>query len=122
MFLNLCKSNQVNMLRQRVSVSQQRAYNILVAHYSTDRSSDMANEFPKKSMTEDLIARYQQHLNVKALQPLYDSASPRSDLSKVAIVSAGMSGLYSALLLKKYEVDVKIFEATDRVGGRVYTH
>ena len=35
-----------------------------------------------------------------------------------------MSGLYSALLLKENQPDVqvKIFEATDRVGGRVYTH
>lgn len=35
-----------------------------------------------------------------------------------------MAGLYSALLFQQYElpVMVKIFEAADRVGGRVYTH
>ena len=46
-------------------------------------------------------------------------------LKRVGIVGGGMAGLYSALLLKqqlKGNVSVKIFEATDRVGGRVYTH
>ena len=44
--------------------------------------------------------------------------------STVGIVGAGAAGLYSALLLKKYrpDISVTIYEASDRVGGRVYTH
>jgi monoamine oxidase len=97
------------MLRQRLAVLQQRSCKLLVAHYSTDTS-----------IASDIATRYREYLNEKT-QPL-QSPTPRSNLNNVAIVGAGMSGLYSALLLKKHGLDVKIFEATDRVGGRVYTH
>lgn len=38
---------------------------------------------------------------------------------KVAIVGAGFAGLRAADVLLKQNVDVTIFEARDRVGGRV---
>ncbi|KAF8273500.1 hypothetical protein EI94DRAFT_1239526 [Lactarius quietus] len=40
----------------------------------------------------------------------------------VGIVGGGMAGLYAGLLLQNYGHRVRIFEGTDRVGGRVYTH
>ena len=42
----------------------------------------------------------------------------------VGIVGAGISGLTAALLIKCYlpNYTVKIFEATDRVGGRIHTY
>ncbi len=109
------------MLRQRLVAIQQCSYKLLVAHHSTDNSTVMTNEFPKNSITQDLAVRCQQYFNGKSPQ-LLDCPHQPHDLKKVAIVGAGMSGLYSALLLKKDNVNVKIFEATDRVGGRVYTH
>ena len=44
--------------------------------------------------------------------------------STVGIVGAGAAGLYSALLLKRYrpDISVKILEASDRVGGCIYTY
>jgi phytoene dehydrogenase-like protein len=40
----------------------------------------------------------------------------------VGIVGAGISGLYTALLLRREGHKVTIFEAADRVGGRIYTY
>ncbi|WP_419906969.1 FAD-dependent oxidoreductase [Hoeflea sp.] len=43
------------------------------------------------------------------------------DLKKVAIVGAGMSGLSAASRLAAEGVEVTIFEARDRIGGRIWT-
>ncbi len=75
--------------------------------------------------------RYQDQLDkVVGLCRNYDT--PAKDLCheslppslRVGIVGAGMSGLYSALLLQQNVpgVKVKIFEASDRVGGAVFTY
>ncbi|KAI0285581.1 hypothetical protein BC826DRAFT_1093616 [Russula brevipes] len=40
----------------------------------------------------------------------------------VGIVGGGVAGLYAALLLQRAGHLVHIFEGTDRLGGRVYTH
>jgi len=40
----------------------------------------------------------------------------------VGIVGGGMAGLYAAVLLQRAGHVVHIFEGTDRIGGRIYTH
>jgi monoamine oxidase len=40
---------------------------------------------------------------------------------KIIIVGAGMAGLVSASLLKQAGHDVTILEASERMGGRIYT-
>lgn len=40
----------------------------------------------------------------------------------VGIVGGGISGLYSALLLLREGHDVTVYEASNRLGGRIYTH
>lgn len=40
---------------------------------------------------------------------------------KVAVIGAGISGLRTAMLLEKQGVEVEVFEARDRVGGRTWT-
>ncbi|KAG8691046.1 hypothetical protein FRC08_010283 [Ceratobasidium sp. 394] len=41
---------------------------------------------------------------------------------QVGIIGAGVAGLYAAMLLRDQGHEVHLFEATNRVGGRVYTH
>lgn len=40
----------------------------------------------------------------------------------VGIVGGGISGLYSALVLRREGHHVTIFESNNRIGGRIYTH
>lgn len=40
----------------------------------------------------------------------------------VGIFGAGMAGLYTAMILESLGITYEIMEASDRIGGRVYTH
>jgi hypothetical protein len=40
----------------------------------------------------------------------------------VGIIGAGMAGLYTAMILKDLGISCEILEASDRPGGRIYTH
>jgi NADPH-dependent 2,4-dienoyl-CoA reductase/sulfur reductase-like enzyme len=69
--------------------------------------------------------------NVSFSKPSREGKRPDADLShgpekdkvRIAIVGAGATGLYLAMLLKsrKYN-NVDIYEASDRIGGRCYTY
>lgn len=43
-------------------------------------------------------------------------------LFDVGIVGAGMAGLYTGMILDSLKIRYHIIEASDRIGGRVYTH
>ena len=83
-------------------------------------------------MSVPLLDQYQSYLDKQAtknqpFQPTEDvqiAEAVKKLPRKLCIVGAGMAGLYSALMLKHYniKVEVKIFEANERIGGRVHTH
>ncbi|KAK7036273.1 hypothetical protein R3P38DRAFT_2771756 [Favolaschia claudopus] len=54
--------------------------------------------------------------------PLMQLSERRPPKLKVGIVGGGIAGLYAALLLQNQGHLVRIFEGTDRVGGRIHTH
>jgi len=51
---------------------------------------------------------------------LLSCAKPAKD-AQVVVVGAGLSGLNAAVLLQDQGVDVVVLEASERIGGRVYT-
>ena len=72
----------------------------------------------------DLLEKYRKYIIMK-LEYAKDEHEEKSGKPiSVGIVGGGISGLYSALLLQHYipNVNVKIFEANNRVGGRICTY
>ncbi|KAL8788392.1 MAG: hypothetical protein Q9195_007310 [Heterodermia aff. obscurata] len=43
-------------------------------------------------------------------------------MKSIGVVGGGISGLYAALLLRREGHQVTVFEASDRIGGRIHTH
>lgn len=63
-----------------------------------------------------------------ALAPLVEGCGPSpdgdagpGDESRVLVIGAGIAGLHAAYRLHETGVDVTIFDAADRVGGRMFT-
>jgi monoamine oxidase len=50
-----------------------------------------------------------------------DDPMPAGSAVSVGVIGAGAAGLYVADILKAQGINVKIFEASDRIGGRVRT-
>jgi Flavin containing amine oxidoreductase len=66
---------------------------------------------------EDMLERY------KEIQPVLPEAWPIvPPWYRVAIIGAGVAGLRTAMLLQYMRIPYKIFEASDRPGGRVFTY
>lgn len=49
-------------------------------------------------------------------------ATPQDVPMKVGIIGAGAAGLYAAMLLDSLDIDYDIHEASDRIGGRIFTY
>ncbi|KAG8156840.1 hypothetical protein KVR01_013253 [Diaporthe batatas] len=58
-------------------------------------------------------SNYGNHIKVK---------TPDDVPIKVGIIGAGAAGLYAAILLESLGIDYDIHEASDRIGGRIFTH
>ena len=59
-------------------------------------------------------------LEIRSLaRPTVETPPP---IECIAIVGAGVAGLYTAMILDSLENSYEIFEANQRIGGRIYTH
>ena len=76
------------------------------------------------SLEDTLRINYGQYLNSIVAEDGDPEPQERLPLSKVAVVGGGMAGLYVALALacRTSAPAVTLFEASTRVGGRIYTH
>lgn len=97
-----------------------RNKNLLNTPSDYDRYIALENELKKENRKEDL------ENIIKLLSPPEDITSICNSNNgkgvKIAIVGAGEAGLVVAYELKKIGCNITIFEASKRVGGRVYTH
>ena len=85
-----------------------------------DRYKIIENELKKKGREEDIenivnLMSMPKDINTICINKLSKSI-------KIAIVGAGVSGLIAAFELKKIGYDITLYEASKRVGGRVYTY
>jgi hypothetical protein len=89
--------------------------------YETD-NDDTANVFWKYS--QHIIQEYQNQLKINLPIPPSEGDGENEvnqPVKRVAVIGGGVSGLRVAMKLgAKYKVD--LFEASDHVGGRLYTH
>lgn len=79
-----------------------------------------------------ILERYHQNLAVALPGPLdpqaQDASAPRKHFIwpppnfKVGIIGAGASGLYTAMILQDLGIEYELLEASEKVGGRLFTH
>lgn len=100
--------------------SNSRNKNLLNTPSDYDRHIILENELKKENRVEDL-----ENL-INLLSPPKDirniCTSNKGKGVNIAIVGAGEAGLAAAYELKKIGCNITIFEATKRIGGRVYTY
>lgn len=70
----------------------------------------------------DVDPRSLPDLQNRELYPIWPPALRDPTRFHVGIVGAGMAGLYTAMILDSLEITYEIIEASNRIGGRVYTH
>lgn len=77
-----------------------------------------------KSSPKNLISRRKVVAGMGALmaaRPLGAFAAPAVSKPDVLVIGAGLSGLYTALILEELGATVQIIESRSRVGGRLYS-
>lgn len=74
-------------------------------------------------VTSGLREAYLRETLARSQYPNFATTPTPADVPlKVGIIGAGVGGLYTALLLDSLGIDYDILEASDRVGGRIFTH
>ncbi|KZP31467.1 hypothetical protein FIBSPDRAFT_813672 [Athelia psychrophila] len=73
---------------------------------------------PGSGVNHDLIREHGKEPHPKIDRDIKTS----SDALPVAIIGAGVGGLYTAMILESLDIPFKIIEASDRTGGRLLTH
>lgn len=62
------------------------------------------------------------HVEKRSAFPPLPPRAWTGNAEPVGILGAGVGGLYTALILQSLNVSCEIIEASDRTGGRLFTH
>jgi monoamine oxidase len=68
-----------------------------------------------------LLSSCRKELDVLPTPDHFGDEGARKSSARIAIVGAGMAGLHCAYLLKKAGYQSRIYEASNRIGGRIFT-
>lgn len=91
--------------------------NLIIAYISLLllHGSKGASVNPRESFLHEILA--------ESMYPNSTTAPTPKDIPlKVGIIGAGAAGLYAAVLLDSLGFEYDLIEASDRVGGRIYTY
>lgn len=94
---------------------------IIVQSYSADTTAPLDLD----AGSRDRIFQHHARSMIKTYtDTLGENNAPSSNSGdeRVGILGAGIGGLYSALILQSLDIPFEIIEATNRIGGRLYTH
>ncbi len=83
--------------------------------------SRIPGSHPDPLFPDDLPSRIPSRLPSRTPETGGDSHAKRT-IDPVAIIGAGVAGLRVAMILKHLGIPYVVFEASERYGGRVYTH
>ncbi|KAL5351985.1 hypothetical protein ACLOAV_003848 [Pseudogymnoascus australis] len=91
--------------------------NLIIAYISLLllHGSKGASVNPRESFLHEILAESKYQNSTTA-------PTPKDIPLKVGIIGAGVAGLYAAVLLDSLGIEHDIIEASDRVGGRIYTY
>ncbi len=105
----LCQAHKISLLAQQ---PHRPPADELLAIW---REKMTRREFLKRSAQSLAV------LTVAGSLPLLEACNRKAFSPRVAIVGAGLAGLNAARILKKGGLTAQVYEASTRVGGRVYT-
>ena len=74
-----------------------------------------------KNHGEDYIKELKKQRSRKAPKSLMKKLSDPLDKTTVGIIGGGFAGMYAGLILQSLDIDCEVFEASERVGGRIDT-
>ena len=79
-------------------------------------SADAIFALHGRSLIQSYTSQFQSRDSLLPLPPRAQASEP------VGILGAGIGGLYTAVILQSLNVSYEIIEASNRTGGRLYTH
>ncbi|CAG8539104.1 24808_t:CDS:2 [Cetraspora pellucida] len=110
--------------RHRITVDRaiERHRAARLAHQYQRKTPD-DNDNKRSAFIKDYYFYNEYHKKINDENIKVDPRSTPTENPRICIIGAGMTGLFSALLLKKVGInDITILEYQNRVGGRVHTH
>jgi NADPH-dependent 2,4-dienoyl-CoA reductase/sulfur reductase-like enzyme len=70
---------------------------------------------------QTIIQQYHESKGISQDTPLPTPTLPVQPSRPICIIGAGVAGLYAAIMLDFLRIDYEIIEASDRVGGRLFS-